>query len=573
MSTIFSQNPSLSIYGSYDRLEVLITTSFYLIFTFIIANYRHKTFGKQLLWGIIIASGLSSLYGIVQSFNLDIVSWSIDPGKRVFGSINNPVHYCAIMGMAIPSIIGCLFYLIEKTPNQQLSKKPISAMIAYYSIILIIVNIFPVQTRSINWIITYIVMFGAPYIVYGIAFFKNNTTQNKFNILFNTLLLVIYATFISYSRATWLGLTAALGFIFYLNTIIKQQLPKHSFIILTVTSLLLTMSTYLTIVFKLHTVSTTLSILSFAIIGISIIINSELLNKTRVELFFNIFIQSIIFILFLMEPSPWVPVSILVLIGIIYATRKKQFNYIPTQLILFITIFSTIQFTGVGVIQWLTSSLFIICLFATTIDPKHAFKQSKIMSWKLVIIIMFGFLFVSPNITVFLTDIQTVKSQKLLKQTTHKIDTYKSVAIEGTARTSMWKSSKQWILDHILIGSGLDTIKYMYPKYRRSDYGKLEGGHNYTPDRLHNEYLNTLATKGVIGFVLYYILFIGSCFLGALLTLHKHSESPIQYLILGAIGSSLVYLGQVLFNFGVVATLVFFFIYIGLFVSIKINHE
>ena len=54
------------------------------------------------------------------------------------------------MGMAIPSIIGCLFYLIEKTPNQQLSKKPIGAMIAYYSIILIIVNIFPVQTRSIN---------------------------------------------------------------------------------------------------------------------------------------------------------------------------------------------------------------------------------------------------------------------------------------------------------------------------------------------------------------------------------------------------------------------------------------
>ena len=52
---------------------------------------------------------------------------------------------------------------------------------------------------------------------------------------------------------------------------------------------------------------------------------------------------------------------------------------------------------------------------------------------------MFGFLFVSPNITVFLTDIQTVKSQKLFKQTTHKIDTYKSVAIEGTARTSMEK--------------------------------------------------------------------------------------------------------------------------------------
>ena len=113
----------------------------------------------------------------------------------------------------------------------------------------------------------------------------------------------------------------------------------------------------------------------------------------------------------------------------------------------------------------------------------------------------------------------------------------------------------------------------MYPKYRRSDYGKLEGGHNYTPDRLHNEYLNTLANQRCHWICALLHPIHWQLFLGALLTLHKHSESPIQYLILGAIGSSLVYLGQVLFNFGVVATLVFFFIYIGLFVSIKINHE
>lgn len=138
-----------------------------------------------------------------------------------------------------------------------------------------------------------------------------------------------------------------------------------------------------------------------------------------------------------------------------------------------------------------------------------------------------------------------------------------------SARVSMWKSAMPWIKDYPLFGTGLDTIKYMYPVYRRTDYGKLEGGHNYTPDRLHNEYLNTLATKGILGFLAYYGGFIFLWFI-IILTAASHARSHHSaYLIMGCATGAGVYLVQVLFNFGVVATLFLFYVLIGLSVAIS----
>ena len=117
LSTIFSKNILISFYGSYDRWEGILTFTLYTLLIFFIANKKGLFNSNRIIWTLIIASSLSCLYGIVQSFGIDIVKWSMDPSMRVFGSINNPVHYCAILGMSIPLVIGQLFFTIKENNN------------------------------------------------------------------------------------------------------------------------------------------------------------------------------------------------------------------------------------------------------------------------------------------------------------------------------------------------------------------------------------------------------------------------------------------------------------------------
>jgi O-antigen ligase len=113
----------------------------------------------------------------------------------------------------------------------------------------------------------------------------------------------------------------------------------------------------------------------------------------------------------------------------------------------------------------------------------------------------------------------------------------------------------------------------MYPKYRRPEYGILEGGHNFTPDRLHNEYLNTMATRGVVGFLIYYVGWMGGWFFVILRGLYRRPDNPYRFVIAGLMAGCSVYLGQVFFNFGVVATLFLFYALLGLSVALTEERE
>ena len=135
----------VSIYGSYDRWEGIITTTFYLFMVYLVANKKGLANATKIIWAIIIAGALSSLYGIVQSYGLDIISWSLDPSMRVFGSINNPVHYCAIMGMCIPLIIGQLFYTVNKTDGQPTNFSHFLTIIFYYIVIGLMTQLIKIE--------------------------------------------------------------------------------------------------------------------------------------------------------------------------------------------------------------------------------------------------------------------------------------------------------------------------------------------------------------------------------------------------------------------------------------------
>ncbi|MEC8678799.1 MAG: O-antigen ligase family protein, partial [Candidatus Margulisiibacteriota bacterium] len=426
-------------------------------------------------------------------------------------------------------------------------------------------------------ILFYVFLLGVPYLYYGYTAIKKPSIQNQLNILFNSTILITYATYLSYSRATWLGLTAALGLLFTITIILESKKSTRNFLTASFGCLLLTIFSYLFILFKLYTLSITIQVVSFVLIFfsyclINISYKSHLKGKTII---LGIIIITAQF--FISSPVSLVLIAVFSIANLL----DKKADQLNTGLLLTTFIFTlmNVQFFSNSIIEFINFILLITNLFIIekTTSLQNPFSTNPILQWKIVSIAIIMIVILSPKIYLNIKQLShsntTYSSSELLiKQASSKISSYSNVAIEGTARTSMWKSSFPWIKDHLLIGSGLDTIKYLYPKYRRPEYGKLEGGHNFTPDRLHNEYLNVLATKGVVGFIIYYLVFIGGNFLALLLFSHK-SNKPNQYLILGLIGSALVYLGQVMFNFGVVATLVYFFIFIGLAVNLKLNYE
>ena len=108
----------------------------------------------------------------------------------------------------------------------------------------------------------------------------------------------------------------------------------------------------------------------------------------------------------------------------------------------------------------------------------------------------------------------------------------------------------------------------MYAKYRRPEYGILEGGHHFTPDRLHNDYLEKLTNRGDLGFIAYYILFIGYILYIFLQTIYKHGINKKTIFITGVIASMFSFQGQLFFNFGVVPTLSIYYSLIALEINI-----
>jgi len=71
----------------------------------------------------------------------------------------------------------------------------------------------------------------------------------------------------------------------------------------------------------------------------------------------------------------------------------------------------------------------------------------------------------------------------------------RDVGISSAARFSMWSAAGQIFLQHPLMGSGMGTFVWLYPRFRPMEViNKV--------DHAHNEYLQILAEMGAVGFLL-----------------------------------------------------------------------
>ncbi len=107
LSTIFSVTPSISLFGSYQRLQGTYTTfSYIVIFLAIIANLHKREQINRLVTTVILASLPVSLYGLLQRYQIDPIPWGGNVSIRIAANMGNSIFVAAYLIMVFPLTIG-----------------------------------------------------------------------------------------------------------------------------------------------------------------------------------------------------------------------------------------------------------------------------------------------------------------------------------------------------------------------------------------------------------------------------------------------------------------------------------
>lgn len=690
VSIVLSENIYIAYIGAYDRWEGLATILNYIFLFYMVAKLLDD-FKYRLLIILIclFSTSISSVYGIIQSLGIDFMNWSTSPTSRVFACINNPVHFCAYVGMIVPIGISLTYYFLSQFLSSKASKLkriplayylsfPISLICGLILTFDSVISLEFFQYFIFNSIVFYIflnydtiiplkkttlllflvsaliaVLFSLELIILDrfqitlsafclLGFFVLRVINNKnlflYRLCFATTLVVFYSMLLSFSRATIIGFCISMT-LFYQLLLTKDtfNLSRNKIITLFFSSAFI----HICLIFKLNMFGFGPAVLEMIILFLGFIglyVSSQ--DYIKLSLLFSkpiSFISSLLFFIMLCIPFinlgsldnysslinalsigigvyfyPHIRssfylncVSLFLLLNItfyfssfseiinlstllllIYFNFKKQntnrylsFTFFATFILFSFLIFIPTKLIILDSIKLLLPTMqsfssllnFIAIISAISFLFLKLFPNSKklLMSCSIAIIVCYFSLsfntykYYSPSSATLLSD--ELKVARTIEGRMKNLSNNK-------ARLFMWKSVPPWILSSPLLGTGPDTIRHLYPKYRHPKYGIHEGGHNFTPDRLHNEYLNTLVTKGILGFIVKYVFFYGGWFLIMISILLKHISSPKSLFLIGIICSPCIYLVQVLFNFGVVATLFLFYFLLGIGLSF-VNDE
>lgn len=109
ISTIVSLSPTVSFFGSYQRLQGLYTFSAYLVI-FLLAASQIKTRAdiERAISIALIASFPVALYGIIQHYFVDPLPWVGDVTTRVASNLGNSIFIGSFLILAIPLALGRL---------------------------------------------------------------------------------------------------------------------------------------------------------------------------------------------------------------------------------------------------------------------------------------------------------------------------------------------------------------------------------------------------------------------------------------------------------------------------------
>lgn len=204
LATIFSVAPSISLAGSYQRLQGLYTTLSYITIFFIAASAlrMRAQFDRAINTAIIVAFPIA-YYGLLQHYGLDTLPWGGDVVVRVASNMGNSIFVAAYLIMVVPLALARWIETLGKV-TQETTRG------------IVVLPCFGLFALSAVWTLDFTYGWAlASAMILALLVFAVVAKINVRNVLlaavYTVVLAVLFvAIFFTQSRGPWLGLAGGL---------------------------------------------------------------------------------------------------------------------------------------------------------------------------------------------------------------------------------------------------------------------------------------------------------------------------------------------------------------------------
>ncbi len=209
ISTIASVVPSVSLLGSYQRLQGTYTTfSYIIVFFMILQGMRKREQLDRLVTAVLLSSLSISLYGIIQHDKLDPLPWGGDVTSRVAANMGNAIFIAAYLIMAIPLALGRVIETLGKINDPQRTQRSAVFTVVYLVLLVAQLAIW-VKFGFLAGLFSGLALILL--VIVGSLFLERPVTQFALLGAYSFILVSqLIALLFSQSRGPWLGMLTGL---------------------------------------------------------------------------------------------------------------------------------------------------------------------------------------------------------------------------------------------------------------------------------------------------------------------------------------------------------------------------
>ncbi len=134
LSTLLSLSPTVSFFGSYQRLQGLYTFSSYLVIFLLAASLvQSRADIERAISAALVVSFPAAMYGIIQHYFLDPLPWVGDVTARVASTLGNSIFIAAFLILTIPLALARLLQTTARVRATMNNRPPLFIYLAAFA--------------------------------------------------------------------------------------------------------------------------------------------------------------------------------------------------------------------------------------------------------------------------------------------------------------------------------------------------------------------------------------------------------------------------------------------------------